>query len=290
MASKSTGTGIKAIISRHRIPDLYGYHTRCQPGELDRREPRPVRQRTLLIALWTTVAVLVSCILVYDTLSRRESSPHPESPAAKPAKNKETVPRVYLVKVMGSPSTDSLDLLRELDPMADSILGDWKQENQCLISPEVAFARTHLPCVAPQEYDLKLVVERISGDNSFNVGLAAEGRQFMVAFDGWEGGVYCGLDMLNGKPFFQNETTFKKKVFVKGIKRTIRCSVRKKGLTVTIDGEKPIEWKVQYDQCAVYKEWEVWEKRSLFLGSYSSAFCIHEIILTPVTGSAIRYR
>jgi hypothetical protein len=177
-----------------------------------------------------------------------------------------------------------LDLLGVINTENDSVEGVWGFLGQNLVTSAVPYGRLQVPCIAPEEYDLKLVLKRVKGSNSFNIGLTCEGRPFLVVLDGSDG-VTSGLDLLKGKGFSDNETTFRGKTLWPKKEMTVECSVRKTGVSVSVEGNPLFHWKGSYDQLGVLPQWQCLNKKALWLGTWDSVFHVSQIILTPVTGT-----
>jgi hypothetical protein len=70
---------------------------------------------------------------------------------------------------------------------------------------------------------------------------------------------------------------------------TIVCSVRKGGITVSIDGKKIIDYK-DLARLSLFGNWQVPNRNALFIASSSARFSIDQITLTPVGGAGKRLR
>src|SRR6185436_11775655 len=81
-----------------------------------------------------------------------------------------------------------IDLLKRIDPAKDALKGVWKLEGSALISPIEKYARIQLPYIAPEEFDLRLVVERKKKASDvfaggFYIGIVRGERQFGIELD-----------------------------------------------------------------------------------------------------------
>lgn len=177
------------------------------------------------------------------------------------------------------------DLLGLVDASKDAVRGSWGFDGGALLTSSVQWGRLQIPCVPPAEYDLELEVERKSGGNSLNIGLVADGRQFLVVLDGWEEGKWAGLDIVNEKPFFQNETSRPGRVLKKGQVHRVVCSVRKDGVRVDVNAQRLLESKVAPRLYSLHESWRVPDPRALLIGSWESVFSIRKMILRPVAGT-----
>jgi len=182
-----------------------------------------------------------------------------------------------------------LDLLKLLEPAKDAVEGVWLRDKDALRSPAMPFARIEVPYEPPDEYDLLLTVER-SGSNSFNLGLAHGDVQFIVVFEGAaQGGPKSGLDLIEGQPFYANETSTTERCFTDGKPARVLCSVRNAQVKVTVDGKTLIDWKADYERLTLYPDWRVRRKRTLFLGSWAPVRILGAE-LTEISGAGKKLR
>lgn len=178
-----------------------------------------------------------------------------------------------------------VDLLRLINPKQDSVVGIWQSSGGSLISPaEGVHAMVEIPYIPPEEYDLKVVIERKAGMSSFDLGLVAEGKQFLVVVEGWAE-VATGIDTLDGKSSNANETTVIGRFLAPSGRSTLVYSVRKSSLLLTVDGKKVIDWKGNFSRVALGGAYVPRNKNCLFLGSFVSSFAFSEISLMPVSGN-----
>ena len=90
-------------------------------------------------------------------------------------------PRIYKTFQLADKPVDLLKLIR---PDKDAVKGKWSFQGDTLISPADALARVKIPYEPPEEYDLTVVTERKTGNNSLVVGLMVGGRQCQAELDG----------------------------------------------------------------------------------------------------------
>lgn len=184
----------------------------------------------------------------------------------------------------GTPSR-GVDLLRLIDPEKDAVAGKWTREGGVLATPQLQFGRLLVPYLPPSEYDLRAVVERRAGDNSLTLGLVAGGKQFVVILDAAVNGVATsGLDLVDSKSFYDNETTARGALFENGRKSAVHCSVRAGSVAVAVDGKRVIAWKGDPARLSLWSGWTVKNRKALFIGAWTSPIHIHKLELLPVTG------
>ncbi|HLY09598.1 MAG TPA: protein kinase [Planctomycetota bacterium] len=178
----------------------------------------------------------------------------------------------------------TIDLLALVDPQQDALGGPVRMEGAKLVCPaEGLYTRAQIPYLPPAEYDLTIVAERKGGSNSLNLGLVVGESQAMVILGGAAGDV-SGLERIDGKNFAENETSVVKNLFEKDRRVTIVCSVRRTGVSVSADGRMLIQWKGDSRRLDVWERWGVPNKKALFIASSATAYLVHQMMVTPVSG------
>ena len=140
---------------------------------------------------------------------------------------------------------------------------------------------------------MTIVAERTKGPEGLHIGLVGEGRQFIVAFDAYRTArgrvVYkCGIGEINGRSFDANETTQNRQEFVSGIPRRIRCSVRKSGVSVFVEGKRVLQWRGKFARLGLGGYFTPPAPRGFYVGSANSAFRITTLLVTPLSGPGKR--
>jgi hypothetical protein len=187
----------------------------------------------------------------------------------------------------------TLDLLALVDLKRDVYTGVWKKDGAKVISPArtkpVTASALRIPYIPPAEYDLKMVVEwkgeTDSGAQALDVGLVGMAGQFTVTLDGWAGGIY--LNSIDGAEPWNHSTAYKTRVFESNKPRTIVYSVRRTGLTITLDGKPVVKWAGDMNKVKTtiytYVYGAVTDLKAFYLSSWVS-YQINKLELTPVTG------
>lgn len=174
-----------------------------------------------------------------------------------------------------------VDLLQSVEATRDGVGAQWGFDGTILVTPGVAFARLHFPCEPADEYDVEVVAERMSGSESLAIGLSAGAARFVAVIDGYGG--KSGLDLLDGKAFIENETTYRGQLFAEGKTSTILCEVRRAGVSVTVDGKKIIDWQGDLGRLSLFPRWKDSQRGPLFIGSWTSPYRIHRVTLKTVS-------
>jgi len=112
----------------------------------------------------------------------------------------------------------------------------------------------------------------------------------MFSLDSWEpqkegaGPQFNGLQAIDGKGCWENETTFRGSFLPKGKAVSILVSVRRAGVLVTLDGKKVLDWKGSSKRLGMNGQWSVRNPKALFLGAWTSRFQVSQLTLTPFLG------
>jgi len=184
----------------------------------------------------------------------------------------------------GIPRRPGIDLLKLVDPKQDRVAGEWAFDGRTLVSPALPFGRITVPYVPPEEYDLRIVAERAGTGNSLSVGLVGGGRQFLLIIDGMVPEAKSGLDLVDGRAFYDNATTHLGQLLGDGRTGSILISVRKKRVQVSVDGRSVVDWKADFARVSLWPSWTMPRADTLFLGAWTSPQRVHRLELTPVTG------
>jgi hypothetical protein len=177
-----------------------------------------------------------------------------------------------------------VDLLRLIDPARDAVAGKWELKDGALLAPALQFGRLQVPYVPPEEYELRAVVERTTGADSIQLGLVIGTTQFLVIVDGIETDPSSGLDLVDRKPFYANDTTLKARLVRNDVPCEIRVSVRKERIATWVDGRKIIDWKTDATRLSLWPSWTMPRRDTLFLGAWTGARRFHALALTPLKG------
>lgn len=180
-----------------------------------------------------------------------------------------------------------VDLLKLIDPEKDAVAGKWVLKDGVLHAPALQFGRLQVPYSPPEEYDLKAVVERKGGAGSVSLGLVGGGAQLLAILDGGES---SGLELVDRKTFYDNETSHKGKVLQNDRRISITCSVRKARVAVWVDGLKVVDWKADYSRVSIWPSWRVPNRKALFLGTWTSVYQLHALELTPLSRGGEKLR
>jgi hypothetical protein len=236
---------------------------------------------------------LLGAIALMAALLLRSSGPEAPPPATSrpaPAETFQPGPSVGALKARraspppAEPAPGApVDLLHLVDATRDAVQGRWGFDGDSLYTSSTQWGRLQINYVPPAEYDLKVVVRRESGGNSFNLGLSNGHKQFMLVIDGNDG-ITSGIDLVGDRGFSANETTFGGKVLAMGVPTTLDIAVRKGGVTLTVGKKVLMDWQGPFASLQVFPNWRVQDAKSLFLGSWQTLYRVDEMVLTPLAG------
>jgi len=184
-------------------------------------------------------------------------------------------------------ASSGMDLLDLLDIPQDAVKGVWGFSGRSLIAPAGPYSRLQFPVIPPAEYDFLAEVTRVKGNDSLDIGLPLGGKQILLVIDGGE---CSGLEYIDKNPFNGNETSAKGRFLVGLQAHRIKCSVRKSGVQVSIDGKVVIDWSLEKQSFGIQENWNVFRKDVPFLGSWETSYSFDDVRLVPVGGEAKRLR
>ena len=162
------------------------------------------------------------------------------------------------------------------DKGAKQVRGVWQVMQKSMISPADPVALLQLDIRPPREYTVSLKVRRQSGANTFAVGLPVGDTQVLLALDS-HGGQFSGLEYLDGKSVNDNEATRRGTLLELNRDVTMTCTVRKDRITCFVDGVKTVDWQGDPKRLSLPRDFEVPDRRALFLATISSRFAVRNI-------------
>lgn len=186
----------------------------------------------------------------------------------------------------------TVDLLALIDPKQDSVDGEWTVEGRVLVCAQKRpWARIQIPYTPPDEYDLTIVAERKEGLEAINIGLVRAGSLFHAVVDGFAfKGLQSGLSTIDGRTADNNETTVRGQLLANDVASTVVCSVRKEGVTMTVDGKKIFDWKGDYKRLGNHPALRMPRADVLYLNAFNCIYRFSKISLTAVSGQGKKLR
>jgi hypothetical protein len=190
-------------------------------------------------------------------------------------------------------SGGNINLLRLIDPKIDAVSGDWKMEGGILTCSATGATRLQIPYQPPDEYDVSVTLVRRSGIDAILFGLVGSGSQFAASIDAFstQGGASFLEIMDGGAPLEKNPSATKGTIFISGSQPyTVVYSVRKKGVTVTVNAKRAIFWEGDYRRLSLGSIWKIPDPKALFIGSWGVELQVSKMVLTPITGQGKKLR
>jgi hypothetical protein len=178
-----------------------------------------------------------------------------------------------------------VNLLALLDPARDSVVGNWKLERGELRGTAGGErTRIQIPYAPPDEYDLTIVAEQISGTSMLLFGMSRGDKQWCVAYDIFiNANYYSGLHLVDGKLAWENPSAVTGRFLKKGTVQTFEFKVRKTGLTGLVDGKKVLAWE-DYGRLSMGQRFAIPDKTALMFGMYDGEARVLKATLLPVSG------
>lgn len=175
-------------------------------------------------------------------------------------------------------------------PKRDAVKGTWKFEDGVLTSPDERYARIRIPVIPPAEYDLRFSVttSQRGGKEVFVTSSVGGNRRFSVAIDAYTQGAQTGLDLIDGRPCFRNETRRSGEVLQRGAVNQVYIRVRKLGIQLYVNKSKVFDWNGDIKRLTTDRDWDDSEHNCFILGANRSEVSFQNISLTPRPKITIR--
>lgn len=186
-----------------------------------------------------------------------------------------------LVPPPAASSGEVVDLFKHIDFKLDAVAGDWQITDEGLLSPSGESVRLEVPYSPPDDYELRMVAARRSGNDSFFLGLLVDGRQTMLALDRF-GGASSGLHLLDGEPTERNATIKQGRVFVDERPKDLVCTVHPSSVRVTCDDRLLVDWHGDARRLSLDQRLSVPDTLGLALGDWNTQFLISKFELRPL--------
>lgn len=167
------------------------------------------------------------------------------------------------------------DLL--LKAKVETTAGAWKLSGRTLVNTgenpsRVSVAFDH---ELPEEYDLTLSVERVSGNFGFDIGIVQGDMTGTFLFDAFN----CGCSMF-GMIGGQYASKTDGQVFRSGKSRTVKVSVRRDAVLVQLDGRDFWKSRLDWKTVTAFGDIPLPEKRRLFVCAAGGSWKVSGITLT----------
>ena len=188
--------------------------------------------------------------------------------------------------------SDAVNLLELIDVEKDQVSGTWLRDKAALESSKGYGTRIEIPYQPPEEYELVVIVEPLDEPNGLILGQRSGERRCLVLvnFDSGQGTKLSAIENIDGKNVGSNPTSVQRPVLVKDRLSQIVCTVRKKSITVTCDGQELINWQGDSSQLSLSDYWKTPNENTLFLGTYDCRYRFHRVTLSALSGEGKKRR
>jgi len=185
-----------------------------------------------------------------------------------------------------------LDLLALVDPSVDTVHGKWTREADGLVvEAGVRAYRIQVPYEPPEEYDLRATVERLSGKQTFHLGILCSGRPCSVLLDApVDTHAVSGLHVLDGKGGWENESTRVGHPLPPGHAARIEIRVRRAGVSVAADAKPLLDWSGDYVRLTPGPSFKMPNPAALWIGAEMDRFKIRSLEIVPLGSPGRRLR
>jgi serine/threonine protein kinase len=186
----------------------------------------------------------------------------------------------------GDGNSSGVDMISMLDMKRDAPDGSWEVKDGTLSTVTSAGKGNHrlsLPIeIPPEEYDVRLQVQRTSEGNALVLGIVSGSHRAIVAMDGFRGsGGLWGLENIDGKGPAENGTGVANQPLKVNEAADVLVQVRKTGIRVERDGKTLIDWKGPSDKLTLHPVWDDKGPPRFFLGA-QAGFIIQRLEFIPV--------
>lgn len=172
----------------------------------------------------------------------------------------------------------AIDVLKQIDLKRDVQWGTWHLRNATLIAEAVPNARLQVPIVPPEEYKITMVAKGDPITRDIVFGLPIGDHQALLVLDGWSG-TPSALQLIDGKPGTNNETTVNRRVLADG-ESEIVCRVRKRSIDVTCNGDSVIHWSG--DPARLRSDRDVRDPKHIYLFARSTPIHVSKFEIEPL--------
>lgn len=180
----------------------------------------------------------------------------------------------------------SIDLFQHVQFPRDLFNGTWRKEGKALIGGPVG--KLYLPVKVPDDYQLRMMVKRTSGNDSIVIGFPIDGRSGAIAFDAYNSS-FAGL-YLDGRTPNSNCTTRQMAVFRNNQAVDVRITVHPGHVDASVDGTSIVDWHGQASRLIAFSDENMTNHETPFVAVYGSTYAIESIEVVPLDPEAAAAR
>jgi len=179
---------------------------------------------------------------------------------------------------------NAIDVLKQIDLKRDVVVGDWTIEDGSLVSKHQETGPVlRLPVETGRAYRLALHVENTAGAcRPLSVYLPLKNGGGRASFDAYGTEHLTGLDQVDGKTHYQNETRHAGTAFVRGQPATIVITVEPGHIRADWDGKPVIDWRGDESRLSLKYGFPERRESGVYLVLFNGGYCITKIDFTPL--------
>jgi len=180
----------------------------------------------------------------------------------------------------------AINLLPLINPATDTVRGKWSVRAGALVAEPEQFSRIQIPFEPPEEYDFRIIFNRISGEDEVSQYFSQTGRMAMWQMGAIKNSLF-GFQMVGGRGTGGgNSTTIKTENCLKtGKLSTSVLAIRKNGVKAYLDGKLISEWATDFSDASLdSRYWPMPDNRLLGLAAHKNYTAFYRIELLEITG------
>lgn len=179
----------------------------------------------------------------------------------------------------------ALNLMPLINPAIDVVKGKWSLRAGTLVAEPEQFSRIQIPFESPEEYDFRIVFNRVSGEDEVSQYFSQTGRMAMWQMGAIKNTLF-GFQMVGGVGTLgRNRTVVQSEACLRNGQITSVLAVRKTGVKAYLDGKLISEWATDFSDASLDDHyWTMPDKRLLGLAAHKNNVVFYRIELLEITG------
>ena len=179
----------------------------------------------------------------------------------------------------------ALNLMPLINPALDTVKGKWSLRAGTLVAEPEQFSRIQIPFESPEEYDFRIVFNRVSGEDEVSQYFSQTGRMAMWQMGAIKNTLF-GFQLVGGiGTLGGNRTTVRSGSCLRTGQTTSVLAVRKTGVRAYLDGKLISEWATDFSDASLDEHyWNMPDKRLLGLAAHKNNVVFYRIELLELTG------
>ena len=183
------------------------------------------------------------------------------------------------------------DYLQYIDPEKNTVAGKWEvtASGTLAVASGAKNSRFILPITAPGSYELEVTFTRTNGSDAVAVCLPV-GRAACTLMLAGDGGAASGLDLVNNKPYKDNETSVRPASLFNDSKYTVVARVLlhadEAEIIITLNGKPYIKWRGPPSALGRAEAWKLPDGRCPGLGACNATVVFHSVRMRTLGSAA----